>query len=259
MRNLILMILFTCIFCACTSDAPETTVRTQTAADGDLISKPAFACYGVIAGLAMGLVLSRKWAASNKRPGRRRGNSPGPQLPRQTQFADSELEHKFIKLEEELKRCRYQNEAFKRELDEALKFSTTEITQNIKPAKDIRSIDTQANEGEAIVTGITTIYYLQPSADGRFKEMSKVNTAADALYELCYQNNNPDEASLKFIDSSGNAFLAIQNEQTWILVACERSNIPSDHTHSVRTDKPGKAVRKNGEWEILEKAKITYI
>lgn len=259
MRNLILMILFACTLCACAADAPDTTAREQVTAGAPLASEPAFACYGIITGLAIGFLLSRRWPAANKKPGRPMGNTSA--LPRQTQFADRELEQRYMQLEEELKKCRYQNEEFKRELDEALKFSTTEFVPGMqaKQEKDSMPVDREGNESETKTAGTTTVYYLQPSSDGRFKEMSKVHTAADALYELCFQNNNPDEASLKFIDSPGNAFLAIQNEPTWILVACERSNIPSDHTHSVRTDKPGKVVRKNGEWEIVEQAKITYV
>lgn len=261
MRNLFLMLLFAFTLNACAPDTPATAPRAQTTAGNDLASKPAFACYGIIAGLVIGLLWSRIRVAKNKKPDKPGRQTPNPGLSGQTQLEDRELEYKNMQLEEELKKCRYQNETFKRELDEALKFSLTEAAQTIKPKpeKDNSAVNQEEYEQETRNQETTTLYYLQPAADGRFREMSKVHSAADALYEISYQNNNPGEASLKFIDSPGNAFLAIQNEPTWILVACERSNIPSDHTHSVRTDIPGKAVWKNGEWEILEKAKITYI
>jgi hypothetical protein len=106
--------------------------------------------------------------------------------------------------------------------------------------------------------GSTTLYYLQPATDGRFRAVNMVNNAADALYALTYQNDNPSEATLKFIDTKENALLAVQNESNWILVACERSNVPTEQTTSIRTDVPGKAVLSSGEWEIIQKARITY-
>jgi len=162
-----------------------------------------------------------------------------------------ELDRRYTLQEEEIKRLRHEKEELKRALDEAEQFSRTE-------SADVAVVASPDDAPAALPEG-GVCYYLQPSAESRFKESSKVRTEADALYKLWYQGNNPEEAYFLFIDSPDNVYLSVQNEQTWILVACERSNIPTDNTRSIRTDTPGKAVWRNGEWEILQKAKITYL
>ena len=110
------------------------------------------------------------------------------------------------------------------------------------------------------VQNLSTLYFLQPTIDGKFKESSRVQERENAIYELSFDKRNGREAKLRFIASNAITSFAIQNEPTWILVACERKNLPSEATKTIHTEEPGAApYLSSGEWEITQKAKITYV
>lgn len=256
MRNTLVAIFFVSMFSACTSGTGNGDIPIADY----LVSRPVLAGFFMIVGAAVCLlylrIIRRSESAARSRAGDRR--------PVASQV-EKEQEHSVFQLEEALKQCRYEAQELRRALAEAERFSSAELSQKQQSAsaasKQTDEMD-KRREGDKVdpdLQGDTTVYYLQPSADGRFKEMSKVDSAAEALYELSYQKGHPSVASLKFIDAPGNVFLAIQNEATWILTACERSNIPTDDTRSIQTDAPGEARLNNGEWLIIRKAKITYV
>lgn len=255
MRNTLVAILFMSMLAACTS---ETGDADSPIADY-LVSKPVWVGLAMIVGAAACFLCLRLISKfENAKRSRGRGQRQA------TVQVDKEPEHKVFQLEEELKQCRYEAQELRRALAEAERFSLAGLSQKEQSAGSASGqtdkTDKRENENNAEpdVQGTATIYYLQPTADGRFKEVSKVNSAAEALYEISYQKSGPSVASFKFIDTQDNVFLAIQNEATWILTACERSNIPTDDTRSIQTDVPGEARLENGEWRIVLKAKITY-
>lgn len=159
--------------------------------------------------------------------------------------ADAALEHNVSDLECKLKQAKAENAALKRQLAEAEEFA--------KPGSKVPVLSAESPKQQSM-----TLYFLQPSTDGCFGETARVKTAADGLYELSVRQDNPSSALVTFINMPENVSLALQNEPTWILVACERSNIPAPHTRSINTDVPGIAVLRNGEWQVKQKAKISY-
>ncbi len=258
MRNIFFLIFLTVILPAC---APDTGHTDAGATLWDYFdTKPFWAGYGLLAGAALGWILLRKKGSANQ--GRTRAKTKAPDVQRQEQSGvrDTVLEKELLSLEQKLKVCQYENDQLKRLVAETEQFAKASPLQSDKEGPLIQEkVAEQSERPDPETQGITTMYFLQPSINGRFKAMSEKETAAEALYMLRFRNDNPSEASVHFIDTPENTFLAIQNEPTWILVACERSNIPRDNTRSIRTDVPGTAVLKNGEWEILHKAKITYV
>lgn len=163
-----------------------------------------------------------------------------------------EQEQQMLILEEQLKLAQVECRELRRQLDEAEQLAGAGAMQ---PASA-----TEENDDEAPVTAAepVVLYYLQPSEDGRFRENSRVDTATEAVYRLQCKDARQQEATFSFIDTPDNVFLAVQHEANWILTACERSNLPGDSTRSIRTEQPGKATLRDGDWEILQKAKITY-
>jgi hypothetical protein len=249
MRNTLFIIFLACITFSCATENKGTDKKAPTIIWDFLVSKPVLLGYGIIAGIAGGYVLGFRKKVLHK-----------PANHNRHQQADSELENKYFDLETRFKKTEHENQQLKRQLAEAEQFSIKADEQKRDTIQtETEKIFDQALKPKPQMQETTTEYYLQPGANSRFKEISKVNNITEALYILTYQNDNPTEAELKFIDTPDNAFLAVQNEPTWILVACERNNVPTEHTTSIRTDIPGKAILKNGEWEILQKAKITYV
>ncbi len=234
----------------CTS-GPGAGAETDFA--DSLLSTPALMTYALIAGVGLALLwakMSRK--TQHKAPVRQ----PRPISPSSAPVSlqEQEPEDRIFQLEEALKQCRYEQEQLKRELAEAEQLSLTVVPERPYPVRE-----TGDDEPPAQPVPVTTLYYLQPSAEGRFLQTSKVAAAEEALYIFHCREDNPDVASFSFMDRPRNTFLAVQNEPTWILPACERSNLPNDDTASIRTDIPGEAVWKEGVWEIIRKAKITYL
>jgi hypothetical protein len=253
MRNFLLLALFLCLFASCGGfDAPAINMHF-------LISSEAIAFYGFAIGFSIGIFWPRKKKYAHQK---RHSSDNGSQIDNDLRDADSlrltlrRQEDNFFKLETKLKDCESEKNIIKRKLDEAERLSEIEIRERDQYLLKEEGNDKSDKSGSI---NTTTAYYLKPSKDGIFKESSKVNKMMDALYELTYQNENPSEATLAFVDSADNVFGALQNEGTWLLVACERNNFPTPQTKSIRTDEPGRVVFKNGEWQIVQKAKITYI
>lgn len=253
------IIFLACTLSSCVIDSNDVVTESETSVEHLLISKPALVCYGLIVGVLIGMVLARRRRAMSTSIKKK----PAVSLQRkfmENHEVDEELERKYYSLEIELKKNQDKNRELERDLAESRLLSnddrvqeTVNVRQEPESCNDVNlNIDSEA-------TRTILLYFLQPSREGWFKEAGRIDNAAEALYELSYQSKNPEEASLKFIDTPSNVFLAVQNEPTWILVACERSNVPFENTSSIRTDIPGKAVLKNGEWEIVQKAMITYI
>lgn len=162
-----------------------------------------------------------------------------------------ELEQEILILEEQLKLAQVECRELRRQLDEAEQLAGA---GSIQQAAEAGNNEPVVSAAEPVV-----LYYLQPSEDGRFLENSRVDTVTEAVYRLQCQDAQLQEASFSFIDTPDNVFLAVQHEAAWILTACERSNLPGDNTRSIRTDRTGKATLRNGDWEILQKAMVTYL
>lgn len=205
----------------------------------------------VIAGLISGILLSKSGILSSKRKRTRREDQV-----HKGREDNKNAEVRLYELENELGKTQYQVEILKRQLAEAEKLARTQtyVSENTDGLQDTGQ-NTAASGQQAVKE---KLYFLQPTTDGWFKETGQVNGPSDALYELSCKEGRHQEASVQFIDHPVNTAMAIQNESTWILVACERSNIVSAGTTSIRTDVPGKALFKNGAWQITEKARITY-
>lgn len=228
--------------CAGTIDTPSITLQPT------LTSAAAIGICAFIAGLLLGVVIVRNIRQKHRR---RRvvlpsvaAAEPKPDAGTDTPVvykADRELEEENSRLRMKLSQLQEDNAALQRELQE-----TNRLLQAGSP--DCREIKVQAGSQ-------SVRYFLQPT-DGKFSEGSNVSDVADALYEL---NCEGAEASFRFVDTPDNVQLAVQYESTRIFVACERSNMPDSHTHSIRTDIPGKAVLRGEDWEIVQKAKITYL
>jgi len=107
--------------------------------------------------------------------------------------------------------------------------------------------------------GDIVFYMPQPNRNGRFQEASKRTEATDSLYAFHVQPDNPGIATFEFIAKDAYLNAAIGNEPSWISIACDRTNQPSGTTSRVKTEIPGQAHLKDGEWEITRKAKITYL
>jgi hypothetical protein len=219
------------------------------------LSKTAVFGYGMVAGiaLAVGIVFLSIEKVSHKPS----GNKKRTATEREKEYKLQELEEKYNLALTECINLKSKIATLESDLAKAREQQPT----GMQETESMVMRDPNRTEAQHVPTelGSTSIYYLQPATDSRFREQGRVSHATDALYVLTYQNNNPSEATLKFIDTPENTSLAVQNESTWILVACERSNIPTEHTTSIRTDTPGKAILRNKEWEILQKAKITYL
>lgn len=263
MRNLILMSLLTFLLPSCA--AGETTTGPAQEQDlwDALLSKPAIGLYGMAAGLAIGLAVARQRAAKLKKRAANKERTPGDTgdlLSLHT--ALGQHEQLIAELQFKLKASTHEQDMLKRSLAEAEQFSATPVRQR---GPDIDQDDIPENKSQPAVTkasgltDTTTLYYLKPSKEGSFKDSSKVKRPEEALYQLTYRNENPAQAALTFVDLPDNVYGAVQNEATWLLVVCERSNLPTPQTTSIRTDLPGIAVLKNGDWEVLQKAKITYV
>lgn len=258
MRNIFFLILLTGTISACAPDTGHTD--TGLTFWDYLDTKPFWTGYGLLAGAALSWVWLRRKGNANQGTIRAKTKTPVARGPEQNEVRDIVLEKELLSLEQKLKVCQYESDRLKRLLAETEQFAMVAPLQSDKEKPLIQDEATgQSKRPDVETQGITTMYFLQPATNGCFKAMSEKETAAEALYMLRYRNDNPSEASVHFIDTPENTFLAIQNEPTWILVACERSNIPREHTRSIRTDVPGTAILKNGEWEILYKAKITYV
>lgn len=253
MRNLLFLIFLLCLFTSCGNyDAPAITGHFG-------IELPIIGFFCIAVGFAIGIFWPRKkkYTHHKRRPsdnGRQTDNDLSDVNPLRLRL--QQQEDIVFNLETKLKDCESEKNTIRRLLDEAERLSAIEIQE-----RDIYHLNEGRNSKTAKPESInaTTIYYLKPSKDGMFREPSKVNKMMDALYALTYQNENPSEATVAFVDSADNVFGALQNEATWLLAVCERSNFPTPQTKSIRTDEPGRAVFKNGEWEVVQKAKITYI
>jgi hypothetical protein len=205
----------------------------------------ALVVYGVIAGALLGFLIARKMKPSRKKSSRNRQmpmqQDATPQ-PWHVSGGTKDLEKEKAELTLELKKVESERDEFKRRLTETeylLKGPQAELKQQVKNP------------------GVQTLYYLQPTTDGLFKVSGNVKHAAEALYQLSC--NSASEATIRFIDTAENVSYAVQNEVSWILSACERSNISTANTYSIRTDVPGRAILRGDDWEIVQKAKITYI
>lgn len=255
MYKTLLIFLVAFMMSASVSGQENNGKESQDTSESFFLSKTAVFAYGMIGGIivAVGIVLLSVERISHKP----HGNKKGTIAERKNEWEQQELEGKYNDALDKCRNLEAKIETLKSELATARQIQKPGRAEIENTAtSDPNEIKTQHTTAEQ---GSTTLYYLQPATDNRFREQSKVSNAADALYVLTYQNNNPSEATLKFIDTPENTSLAVQNESTWILVACERSNIPTERTRSIRTDTPGKAILRNKEWEILQKAKITYL
>ena len=219
-------------------------------------------CYGFVAGIMLGRIFFFRKRASGL-PGSEKVTmaAAGSERPKPPSGAEEKLEQQYYQLEEKLKSVLDENRRLERTLAEYEQLSRLPQPENVSQDSGDSMAENNGmdrTDSLAEVPETVSLYYLQPTRDGFFREAGKVSSAADALYELRYQIDNPVEASFKFIDSPNKVFIAVQNEQSWILVACERSNVPSGDTQSIHTDTHGKALRREDEWEIVQKAMITY-
>jgi len=208
-------------------------------------SSVALVAYGFMAGVLLGYFIGRMIKSSRKKTAHHRSipqqQDSGWPIPNLAEVS-KDLEGENAGLKEELKRLGIERDEYKRHLAE------TEYLLNT-PQVEYKGHNTRV-EAEIL-------YYLQPTTDGMFKVSGKVNNAAEALYQLRCKNSS--EATIQFIDTPENAAHALQNEHSWILSACERNNIATANTYAIRTDIPGKAMLRGADWEIVQKAKITYI
>ena len=136
--------------------------------------------------------------------------------------------------------------------NEQLKRDNAELEQLLHTAND--KSDMSGGLAKEII-----FYMPQPNMNGRFQEASRRTDAANALYEFHVQHDLPGVASFEFIGKDAYLNAAIGNEPSWIAIACDRTNQPSASTTRVKTNVPGLAHLKDGEWEITRKAKITYL
>lgn len=202
--------------------------------------------YGLVAGLTIAWLYLR---LAKKKPGKNVSSNNLDREIKEARDAAQRAELGLLHKEVALTAAQSESRELQRKVDELERLIRPAITEQV-----IR--EHPADEVTAEVADI--YYFLQPTTDGRFTQAGAVAREADALYALCPLPGKPEEASLSFIDTPGNVALAIQNEASWILVACERSNIATASTRSIRTETPGRVAWKVGEWVIMQKAKIVY-
>jgi len=214
----------------------------MSAPDAPLVLATLFA-----AGMVAGILLAWIFRSSRRKPKKRNTLAEIAAGGNGAAGKDDLPEQKVFELELSLRTARKENDDLRRLLAEAEELAKIRY-QEILPGQMPASEDKPAE----------ILYFLQPGSDGRFKEAGKVAQASEAVYELQIIPDRPAEASFRFIDTPANVSLAIQNEPTWILSACEKNNLLQHATSSIRTDMPGKVIRKDGDWEIVQKARITY-
>ncbi|WP_118973906.1 hypothetical protein [Taibaiella koreensis] len=248
-----LLILLVCLAVSCTSDAAP--AGSDDVAEPVWTSAAALIAYGLVAGLAAG------WFAAGFGSKRLK---PQRERPSKTPYdagatADAGLEQKYYTLVEREKKLQEAHRKQERLFAEYRRLYGPKDKPQKEPAHAVGEQPDALPEENQQVREPARLYFLQPSGDGRFIEANSVADAGNALYELCCSNDQPEEASLRYIGSPRYTSFAIEHEATWILVACERSNLPSPQTQAVRTDTPGKAIYQDGIWQIVEKIKITYV
>jgi len=243
MRLRLWMVGIALLFASCDNGAGNQPLHAE---DSFWTGPLACLLYGVIAGMVTGALLFRLTGAKpEKKAGSDDRDKEIKEARRAAKLAEQELAHREIALSAAKNECR----ELQRKVDE--------LERLIRPTIAEQPMEETASD-QAAAERTDRYYFLQPTTEGRFTPAGAVTREADALYELQLLPGSQEEASLSFIDTPGNVALAVQNEANWILVACERSNIATASTRSIRTEVPGRVVRKEGGWVILQKARITY-
>lgn len=241
---------------SCGEGSPEPPAMPETEESSWITFFIAACC--LIAGIIAGTLLSKSRLLAAK------GKSSRPEdkktSTRKTPEGRSSKgsEQSVYDLEDQLRRAQYTVEELKRRLAEMEKLVEANTLDTMPEIAEpgLGKQNVAAGYEQPLIR--EPLYFLQPTTEGWFMEAGQVAERAEALYVLNRKDGRTDEASVQFIDHPANTSMALQNESSWILVACERSNIISAGTTSIRTDAPGKAILKNGAWQIIVKAKITY-
>jgi hypothetical protein len=220
------------------------TVTTKTPSGYSMIALLGSGVAGILIGAA------GMWFM-NKRRGGNEEEETGNDNSREAAQGDDggfvsqwKAEQEMVRLTDLNKKLLSEGEQLRREnaeLEQLLKTSQNPVMTSIDHSREV-------------------IFYMpQPNMNGRFQEASKRPDAANALYAFRLDKENTNLASFEFIAQDAYLNAAIGNEPTWIAVACDRTNQPSGTTSRVKTESPGRAILKNGEWEITRKARITYL
>lgn len=261
MKRVFTALLLACSFAAFGQDSvlkqstSSTANKTSTDYTWAWISGSALLAFAL--GFALGKIVKREFSASPRNV-EERGCSEKRSTEQQggaSAYDMLVLEKKNEGLEKEVKEAGRKIAELKRKLDEQEKLlnsGSSKALSNRSRQAGKQNLSDPPTEDRGV-----TFYMPQPNMLGRFQESSKTSDATNALYEFVISPRNPQVAKFKFIARGMLLRNAIGNEPTWIAAACERTNQPSDNTTSVHSDY-GRATLKDGEWEITDKAKITY-
>lgn len=209
-------------------------------------SAPAFALYGLVTGLVIGILFSRRRHAAKRRR-RREHQYTGASLVTAAEplVRGSWSDREYLDLLQKFDALKSRNEDLQRENAELSKWNASAVTPPEPPVP-------------VPATPEAILYFLQPT-EGKFKESGRVARASDALYELTPDRAGGTEGTFRFVSVPDNVSMAVQNESNWILVACDRNNLPTTRTQRIQTETPGSVVKRGADWEILKKARISYV
>jgi hypothetical protein len=228
--------------------------KQESVKDADTVAQPGYSLYWLIGCGLLGIILG---ALGYKLLGRTaKGNRADDAAQRRhVQSSNQSDDGGFVNawnLEQEVAKL------------EALNKTLTDENNQLQRDKDeleqlLKSANAESGISAMSLTKEIVFYMPQPNMNGRFQEASKRTEAADALYAFHVPRDNQSSATFEFIAKDAYLNAAIGNEPSWISIACDRTNQPSATTTRVKTESPGIASLKDGEWEITRKAKITYL
>lgn len=221
----------------------------KQAAGEDTGAKFVWALGGLAAGAAMGMCLPRRRKPVAAPAGKTGLTQPGMVA----------LEQKLFEAEDLLKAEQHRCRELQRQLSEAQKLAGTPAPDRAVPAPDARPGSAGAEAApDSVPAAGTRLYYMQPTAEGRFPESGRTDSAENAVYALTVDTADQHTATLCFIDTAENVQLALKHESAWLLVACERSNRHTPATRSIITETAGRVLWQDDAWQIVEKARIRY-